>query len=103
MKASWQSRSTAPYEAGHRGRGLAKVEARAHARPGRRSRVEWGSGRSEGLAKQPIHLAARDDAQSGQYIMLGKTFKGMTDKMLKWQTERFLGTGDAPRKGTSST
>lgn len=36
-----------------------------------------------------IHLGARDPA-SGEFVMLGKTFKGMTDEMLEWQTSRFL-------------
>ena len=48
--------------------------------------VEWGSGRRQGLLSN-IHLGARD---GDQLVMLGKTFKGMTDEMLAWQTERFL-------------
>ena len=50
--------------------------------------VEWGSGRRTGWLSN-IHLGARD-ASSGEFVMLGKTFKGMTDEMLAWQTERFL-------------
>jgi DNA ligase-1 len=50
--------------------------------------VEWGSGRRSGWLSN-IHLAARDPA-SGELVMVGKTFKGMTDAMLAWQTERFL-------------
>lgn len=50
--------------------------------------VEWGSGRRSGLLSN-IHLGARDPS-SGGFVMLGKTFKGMTDEMLAWQTERFL-------------
>jgi DNA ligase-1 len=49
--------------------------------------VEWGSGRRTGLLSN-IHLGARD-LESGGFAMLGKTFKGMTDEMLAWQTERF--------------
>jgi DNA ligase-1 len=50
--------------------------------------VEWGSGRRQGWLSN-IHLGARDPG-SGGFVMLGKTFKGMTDEMLTWQTERFL-------------
>ena len=50
--------------------------------------VEWGSGRRQGWLSN-IHLGARDPA-SGDLVMLGKTFKGMTDETLAWQTERFL-------------
>ncbi len=49
--------------------------------------VEWGSGRRQGWLSN-IHLGARDP-ESGGFVMLGKTFKGMTDEMLAWQTERF--------------
>ena len=49
--------------------------------------VEWGSGRRTGLLSN-IHLGARD-AGSGDLVMVGKTFKGMTDEMLRWQTRRF--------------
>ena len=50
--------------------------------------VEWGSGRRRGWLSN-IHLGARDP-DTGGFVMLGKTFKGMTDEMLAWQTERFL-------------
>ena len=50
--------------------------------------VEWGSGRREGWLSN-IHLGARDP-KSGGFVMLGKTFKGMTDAMLEWQTKKFL-------------
>ena len=49
--------------------------------------VEWGSGRRTGKLSN-IHLGARDPA-TGDFVMLGKTFKGMTDAMLDWQTARF--------------
>jgi DNA ligase-1 len=50
--------------------------------------VEWGSGRRKGWLSN-LHLGARD-AESGQFVMLGKTFKGLTDEMLQWQTEKLL-------------
>jgi ATP-dependent DNA ligase I len=50
--------------------------------------VEWGSGRRQGWLSN-LHLGARD-AESGQFVMLGKTFKGLTDEMLRWQTEKLL-------------
>jgi DNA ligase 1 len=49
--------------------------------------AEWGHGRRTGWLSN-IHLGARD-AETGEFVMLGKTFKGMTDELLKWQTERF--------------
>ncbi|HRE01709.1 MAG TPA: hypothetical protein PLV68_10445 [Ilumatobacteraceae bacterium] len=49
--------------------------------------VEWGSGRRTGWLSN-IHLGAR--GEQGSFVMVGKTFKGMTDEMLVWQTERFL-------------
>jgi DNA ligase-1 len=50
--------------------------------------VEWGSGRRTGMLSN-LHLGARDDERGG-FVMLGKTFKGLTDEMLAWQTKRFL-------------
>jgi DNA ligase-1 len=50
--------------------------------------AEWGSGRRKGWLSN-LHLAARD-GNSGEFVMLGKTFKGLTDKLLKWQTREFL-------------
>ncbi len=49
--------------------------------------AEWGSGRRSGWLSN-LHLGARD-ARSGGFVMLGKTFKGMSDAMLAWQTRRF--------------
>jgi DNA ligase 1 len=77
----------APYAAGRRGAGWVKVKPR-HTLDLVVLAVEWGSGRRQGWLSN-IHLAARDP-ESGGYVMLGKTFKGMTDEMLAWQTERFL-------------
>ena len=51
--------------------------------------VEWGSGRRQGWLSN-IHLGARDPEDPEQFVMLGKTFKGMTDEILQWQSERFL-------------
>jgi DNA ligase-1 len=50
--------------------------------------AEWGSGRRRGTLSN-LHLGARD-AERGGFVMLGKTFKGLTDAMLAWQTARFL-------------
>ena len=76
----------APYEAGRRGAGWLKVKV-AHTLDLVVLAVEWGSGRRRGKLSN-IHLGARDPA--GGFVMLGKTFKGMTDEMLAWQTERLL-------------
>lgn len=77
----------APYAAGRRGAGWVKVKPR-HTLDLVVLAVEWGSGRRQGLLSN-IHLGARDVA-TGELVMVGKTFKGMTDEMLAWQTERFL-------------
>ena len=50
--------------------------------------VEWGHGRRRGWLSN-LHLGARDPA-SGGFVMLGKTFKGLTDELLRWQTARLL-------------
>jgi len=50
--------------------------------------AEWGSGRRRGTLSN-LHLGARD-AERGGFVMLGKTFKGLTDEMLAWQTKKFL-------------
>ncbi|MDP9138195.1 MAG: ATP-dependent DNA ligase, partial [Pseudomonadota bacterium] len=75
------------YEAGRRGKGWRKVK------PVRTLDLvvlaaEWGHGRRRGWLSN-LHLGARD-AVNGGFVMLGKTFKGMTDAMLKWQTEKLL-------------
>ncbi|MDN5791200.1 MAG: ATP-dependent DNA ligase [Micrococcales bacterium] len=75
-----------PYAAGRRGPGWVKVKPR-HTLDLVVLAVEWGSGRRSGWLSN-IHLGARD-ADTGALVMLGKTFKGMTDEMLRWQTERF--------------
>ena len=76
----------APYEAGRRGTGWLKVKP-AHTLDLVVLAAEWGHGRRRGKLSN-IHLGARDPAGGG-FVMLGKTFKGMTDEMLAWQTERF--------------
>jgi DNA ligase 1 len=50
--------------------------------------AEWGHGRRRGWLSN-LHLGARDP-DTGGFVMLGKTFKGLTDELLRWQTEKFL-------------
>ena len=78
---------SAPYAAGRRGSAWLKVKE-ARALDLVVLAVEWGSGRRQGWLSN-IHLGARDPATGG-FVMLGKTFKGMTDKMLEWQTTELL-------------
>jgi DNA ligase-1 len=77
----------APYAAGRRDSGWIKLKPR-HTFDLAVIAAEWGYGRREGWLSN-LHLAARDPATGG-LVMLGKTFKGLTDKMLTWQTEQFL-------------
>jgi DNA ligase-1 len=77
----------APYVAGQRGFHWMKLKT-AHTLDLVVLAVEWGSGRRQGWLSN-LHLGARD-AESGRFVMLGKTFKGLTDEMLRWQTERLL-------------
>jgi DNA ligase-1 len=77
----------APYEAGQRGFHWLKLKA-AHTLDLVVLAAEWGSGRRRGFLSN-LHLGARD-AASGEFVMLGKTFKGLTDELLRWQTERLL-------------
>ncbi|MCA9797676.1 MAG: ATP-dependent DNA ligase, partial [Candidatus Eremiobacteraeota bacterium] len=74
----------APYEAGGRGAGWLKIK-RANTLDLVVLAAEWGHGRRRGWLSN-LHLGAYDPA-SGGFVMLGKTFKGMTDAMLAWQTE----------------
>lgn len=76
----------APYQAGRRGAGWLKVKP-VHTLDLVVLAVEWGSGRRRGKLSN-IHLGARDPA-TGEFVMVGKTFKGMTDAMLDWQTAWF--------------
>jgi DNA ligase-1 len=77
----------APYAAGQRGFHWLKLKS-AHTLDLVVLAVEWGSGRRQGWLSN-LHLGARDP-ESGQFVMLGKTFKGLTDAMLKWQTDKLL-------------
>jgi DNA ligase-1 len=77
----------APYESGRRGAGWLKVK-RARTLDLVVLAAEWGHGRRRGWLSN-LHLGARDPA-SGEFVMLGKTFKGLTDAMLEWQTKEFL-------------
>jgi DNA ligase-1 len=78
---------TAPYEAGRRGAGWLKVKP-VHTLDLVVLAAEWGHGRRQGFLSN-LHLGARDE-ESGGFVMLGKTFKGLTDELLKWQTARLL-------------
>jgi DNA ligase-1 len=77
----------APYDVGRRGAGWVKVKPR-HTLDLVVLAAEWGHGRRRGWLSN-LHLGARDPATGG-FVMLGKTFKGLTDELLRWQTERFL-------------
>lgn len=76
-----------PYAAGSRGRAWLKVK-QAHTLDLVVIAAEWGSGRRRGWLSN-LHLAARDP-ETGGFVMLGKTFKGLTDALLAWQTEELL-------------
>ena len=80
-----------PYAAGRRGAGWIKVKPR-HTLDLVVLAVEWGHGRRRGWLSN-LHLGARDPATGG-FVMLGKTFKGLTDELLSWQTERLLALED---------
>ncbi len=75
------------YRAGRRGSEWLKIKP-AHTLDLVVLAVEWGSGRRRGLLSN-LHLGAYDRDRD-RFVMLGKTFKGLTDEMLAWQTERFL-------------
>lgn len=77
----------APYAAGRRGSAWLKVKT-AHTLDLVVLAAEWGSGRRRGWLSN-LHLGARD-AERGGFVMLGKTFKGLTDELLRWQTAQFL-------------
>jgi len=78
---------TAPYEAGRRAPSWLKVK-RLHTLDLVVLAAEWGHGRRSGFLSN-LHLAARD-TESEDFVMLGKTFKGMTDAMLASQTQALL-------------
>lgn len=77
----------APYEAGNRGASWLKIK-RAHTLDLVVLAAEWGHGRRTGKLSN-LHLGAREPA-TGEYVMLGKTFKGLTDALLEWQTRELL-------------
>lgn len=77
----------APYEAGNRGASWLKIK-HVHTLDLVILAAEWGNGRRAGKLSN-LHLGARDPA-TGEYVMLGKTFKGLTDAMLEWQTRELL-------------
>jgi DNA ligase-1 len=78
---------TVTYDAGRRGGSWLKVKPR-HTLDLVVLAAEWGHGRRRGWLSN-LHLGARDP-DSGGWVMLGKTFKGLTDELLAWQTERLL-------------
>lgn len=86
---------TAPYEAGSRGGGWLKIK-QAHTLDLVIIAAEWGSGRRRGWLSN-LHLAARNPC-TGEFVMLGKTFKGLTDEILIWQTAKLL-TLETHREG----
>jgi DNA ligase-1 len=77
----------APYAAGRRDPAWVKLKPR-HTLDLAVIAAEWGYGRRTGWLSN-LHLAARDPA-AGRWVMLGKTFKGLTDAMLRWQTDEIL-------------
>jgi DNA ligase-1 len=77
----------ASYEAGRRGQNWLKIKA-ARTLDLVVLAAEWGHGRRKGWLSN-LHLGARDPV-NGAFVMLGKTFKGMTDQRLAWQTEKLL-------------
>jgi ATP-dependent DNA ligase I len=87
----------APYRAGRRGGEWIKVKPR-HTLDLVILAAEWGHGRRRGVLSN-LHLGARDP-ETGGLVMLGKTFKGLTDEMLAWQTTRLLELADPPVDAT---
>jgi DNA ligase-1 len=77
----------APYEAGNRGASWLKIK-RTHTLDLVVLAAEWGHGRRSGKLSN-LHLGAADP-NTGEYVMLGKTFKGLTDATLEWQTKELL-------------
>jgi DNA ligase-1 len=85
-----------PYEAGRRGAGWVKVKP-VHTLDLVVLAAEWGHGRRTGWLSN-LHLGARDPERGG-FVMLGKTFKGLTDELLRWQTERLRELAVTPTDG----
>jgi DNA ligase 1 len=84
-----------PYRAGRRGSEWIKVKPR-HTLDLVILAAEWGHGRRRGVLSN-LHLGARDP-ETGGLVMLGKTFKGLTDEMLAWQTTRLLELADPEQR-----
>jgi len=87
----------APYEAGNRGASWLKIK-RAHTLDLLVLAAEWGHGRRAGKLSN-LHLGAMEPS-SGEYVMLGKTFKGLTDATLDWQTRELLARETRRDSGT---
>jgi DNA ligase-1 len=87
----------APYEAGNRGASWLKIK-RSHTLDLVVIAAEWGHGRRTGKLSN-LHLGALDPA-TGEYVMLGKTFKGLTDAMLDWQSKELLARETHRDQGT---
>jgi ATP-dependent DNA ligase I len=87
-----------PYGAGRRGSDWIKVKPRTTLDLVILA-AEWGHGRRTGWLSN-LHLGARDP-ETGGFVMLGKTFKGLTDAMLTWQTERLLGLADGEQAASA--
>jgi DNA ligase-1 len=86
-----------PYEAGNRGAGWLKIK-RVHTLDLVVLAAEWGHGRRAGKLSN-LHLGALDRTR-GEYVMLGKTFKGLTDALLAWQTDELLARESHRDRGT---
>lgn len=84
--------ASSTYEAGRRGASWRKVKP-VHTLDLVVLGAEWGSGRRRGWLSN-LHLGARDPA-TGSYVMVGKTFKGLTDALLEWQTAELLARASA--------
>jgi DNA ligase-1 len=101
VAAGWEGvvvkKLDAPYAAGRRDSGWVKLKPR-HTFDLAVIAAEWGYGRREGWLSN-LHLAARDPT-TGRLVMLGKTFKGLTDAVLTWQTEQFLARESRRTKST---
>jgi DNA ligase 1 len=87
----------ASYQAGNRGADWLKIK-RVHTLDLIVLAAEWGHGRRIGKLSN-LHVGALD-ASTGEYVMLGKTFKGLTDAMLEWQTKEFLERETRRDRGT---
>lgn len=85
------------YEAGRRGKAWRKVKP-VHTLDLVVLAAEWGHGRRTGWLSN-LHLGARA-VDGDRFVMVGKTFKGLTDELLRWQTDRFLGLAEREEPGS---